>query len=139
MIRRPYHRKRLADLENLARIGVKSGAVINAKLAGYPQGRFSQSGRSLLESGNFPFACYLNLAPSIPRASALNGSSRTQMVLGEDLLIFSTNSSVCLHMATKRSKKLNTGGQLVSPFPPFSLELTISYHQAPFPSAWWDS
>ena len=28
MIRRPYHRKRLADLKNLARSGVKSGAVI---------------------------------------------------------------------------------------------------------------
>ena len=28
MIRRPYHRKWLADLENLARSGVKSGAVI---------------------------------------------------------------------------------------------------------------
>ena len=57
MVRRPYHRKRLADLEDLARSGVKSGAVINAKLAGCSQGRFSQSGRSLLESGNVPFVC----------------------------------------------------------------------------------
>ena len=38
----------------------------NAKLAGCSQGRSSQSGRRLLESGNFPFVCCLNLAPSIP-------------------------------------------------------------------------
>lgn len=38
MIRRSYRRKRLADLVNLARTGVKSGAVITPSSPAVPRG-----------------------------------------------------------------------------------------------------
>ena len=38
MIRRPYHRKRLADLKDLARSRVKSGAVITPSSPAVPKG-----------------------------------------------------------------------------------------------------
>ena len=135
MIRRPYHRKRLADLKDLARSRVKSGAVINAKLAGCSQGRFSQSGRSLLESGNFPFVCIFQIGSSNPlnldvewQPTHLDGSRRRLVGPFHKVIHVSTHSN-------EEIEKTRTPMSAWFPYPYLGLELTIYFHQAPFPSA----
>ena len=58
MIRRSYHRKRLADLENLARTRVKSGAVITPSSPAVPREILSIWPQSVGE-WKFPF-CLLS-------------------------------------------------------------------------------
>lgn len=138
MIRRPYHRKWLADLENLARSGVKSGALITPSPPAVLREILSIWPQSVGE-WKFPFhllSQFGSLNPlNLGAAWQFTHSDGSRRRLVRPLHEF-------IHVSTHGNKEVEkTENTMSAQFrtPSSRPQRTICFHQAPFPSAWLDS